>query len=359
MISADRSHRGELRENTVAAKRQAAYAEQLGDLDIIGFSLARDGFVPTRLSSHARTYPTGSSSKFLYGFDALRIARRLPMPDVITAQDPFETGFVAWLIARRLGVPLHVQVHTDFLSAAYRRHSLLNRVRVWIARFVLSRAAGVRVVSERIANSLRTTHYALRTTPSVLPIFVDFDRFRHASHDAALEVRFALYETKLLVVSRLEKEKNVALALHACKESAPRDACLIIVGDGSEREALEAMARALGIRGQVFFEGAHDAASYYKMADLVLVPSRYEGYGLVIVEALAAGKPVLSTDVGIADEAGATITSEALFGQTLARWFSEGPREGVLRGYPYASFDEYVRAYRDDIAACIEPEKGQ
>ena len=88
----------------------------------------------------------------------------------------------------------------------------------------------------------------------------------------------------------------------------------------------------------------------------MLCPSKYEGYGLVIVEALAAGKPVISTDVGIAREAGAIVVREEKFVEALKEWFVGGPRVGELRDYAYKNFDEYVRAYREDIAACASKE---
>jgi glycosyltransferase involved in cell wall biosynthesis len=80
---------------------------------------------------------------------------------------------------------------------------------------------------------------------------------------------------------------------------------------------------------------------------------------MVIVEALAAGKPVLSTDVGIAREAGAIVATEKDFATVLAEWFKNGPRTGELKNYPYKTFEAYVRAYSDDIAACVESKKPQ
>ena len=193
----------------------------------------------------------------------------------------------------------------------------------------------------------------------MLPIFVDIERFRTIRADPALDARFAKFPTKLLVVSRLEREKNVALAMRSFAYAAPLNACLIIVGDGGERTALEKLARDEGLTGRAFFEGERDAAPYYLFVDLVLVPSRYEGYGLVIVEALAAGKPVLSTDVGIAREAGAIVTTSEKFAERLAQWFKNGSRTAELKNYPYKGFDEYVRAYCEDVLSCVPDRKGQ
>ncbi len=348
-IGADRSVRGIMIQGTQAYRRQKAYAELLGTLDIIGLSMRSDNF-KEHSDGRLHTYPTSSYSRLLYPLDALEIARELPKSSVISSQDPFETGLIAWVISLIYGKPLHMQVHTDFLSPAYAKHSIMNRLRVALARFVLSRASRVRVVSNRVKASIEK-RYHLRVPVTALPIFVDLKRFSDANAPVELSARFSHYKSRLLVVSRLEAEKNVSLAIHALARSAS-NACLIIVGTGSERSKLESLAMILGVERRVFFEGDHDPAPYYKLADLVLVTSRYEGYGLVIVEALAAGKPVLSTDVGVARESGAIVSTPEKYSDALAQWLSSGPRKGILQNYPYKHFDEYVRAYCDDIKAC-------
>ena len=333
-----------------AYMRQEAYATQFGNLDVIGFSRCSDEAVEC-VSPCLRVIPTRSMVPLLYGWDAIRIAMTLLRPDVVSVQDPFETGIAAWFIARMYRVPLHVQVHTDFLSPEYARFSTKNRLRVWIAGFVLRRAVRVRVVSERIKKSIVDT-YSLHTAVSVLPIFVDLARFKSAV--ALRDERFNRFQKKILVVSRLESEKDIARALRAYREVSPLGSCLIIVGEGSERDMLERLTCEMGIADRVFFEGTQDAAPYYAFADLVLVTSCYEGYGLVIVEALAAGKPVLSTDVGIAREAGAIIASSNDFAAALRAWSKDGPWTGVLATSMCRDFDEYVRTYCDDVVACAQ-----
>ncbi len=354
-ISGDRSKRGVLHVGSPAFKRQEAYAKQFGNLDVIVFSRRSDGTKGVEVGA-LRVYPTNSTSRFFYGFDAIRTALRLPKPDIVTVQDPFETGLVAWLITALRRVPLHVQIHTDFLSPAYAELSFVNRMRVRIAKLVLKRASGIRVVSGRIKASLEGANWRLVRSVSVLPIFVDVDGVRGAP-DASITSRFGSFRTRALVVSRLEPEKNVSLAIQAFAEAAPEDSCLIIVGTGSEAPSLQHFAKRLNVAGRVFFEGNKDAPDYYRFCDLVLVPSKYEGYGLVTVEALAAGKPVLSTDVGIAREAGAIVTSEQNFTTDLKKWFESGPRTGELKNYPYANFEEYVHAYCNDIMACTNGKK--
>jgi glycosyltransferase involved in cell wall biosynthesis len=292
----------------------------------------------------------------LYPFDALRIVRKLPRPDVVSVQDPFEAGFIGLLLARMKGAPLHVQVHTDFLSPAYAQHSVLNRIRVCIAGFVLRRSARVRVVSASIKEKIEQ-RYRPDASVTVIPLFFDAERFRNAQSNPALASRFERFAWKLLYVGRLESEKNVELSVRAFAQSAPADSCLIILGDGSCRTALEDRARELGVSDRIFFEGQRDPAPYYALADLVLLSSLYEGYPAVVAEALSAGKPVLSTDAGAAREIGAIIAQPGEFEAALKGWFENGPRTGELKNYPYKDFDEYVRAYCDDILACVGNQK--
>lgn len=353
-IGADRSKRGILYYGSPASERQAAYAARLGILNIVGFSRQADGargFTKGALS----VYPTNSTGRWRYIRDAVRIARSLPKPGVITAQDPFESGIAAWLIARESGIPLHVQLHTDLFSPEYARHSVLNRIRSIIARLILRRASRIRVVSEKLRDSLVVRGYA-RNTISVLPIFTDLSRFRNPVVPADVAQRFAGFKWKVLVVSRLEPEKNPCLALRAFAEAAPADACLIIVGAGSERRHLEVLAQEFDISNRVFFEGEQDPAQYYALADLVLVTSRYEGYGLVIVEALAAGKPVLSTDVGVAREAGAIVASREAYAAVMRSWFSTGERAGVLRMPVMPDLDSYAERIAEDLMASVRTE---
>lgn len=342
------SDRDIFKRRSAAARRQVAYARHFGRLDIIIFSTRVHGLESGTIAPNVLLHPTSSMNRLLYGWDAARIAWRLPRPDVITVQDPFEAGLIGLLLSRMFNIPLHVQVHTDFLSPAFARLSLLNRVRTLLAGYVLKHAARIRVVSDAIRRSIMDA-YSLRMPITTLPIFVDTEHFAHAQL-GALANRFNQFKTVVLVVARLEKEKDVTCALESFKESAPKDACLVIVGDGRERAALARLCVE-----RVFFEGARDPAPYYARADLILVSSRYEGYGMVIVEALAAGKPVISTDVGIAREAGAVIASREKFIEALRAWFSNGERQGklLLRIPP---FDEYARLYSGDIIMCSKRE---
>jgi glycosyltransferase involved in cell wall biosynthesis len=291
--------------------------------------------------------PTNSRSRLFYGFDAWRIAKELPKPDAVTTQDPFETGLVALFIARRLKVPLHVQVHTDFTSYEFGRHSLLNWVRQRIAWYVLKRADRIRVILKRTADDIRARGIKIPVT--VLPIFVDSEKLSSLSR-----VKHPRWKIALLFIGRFEKEKRFELSIAALSlaRSKGHDVGLILVGDGRERQKYYRYAQRLRVADRLEIAGwQNDLTKYYAEADVVLVPSRYEGYGLVIVEALAAKVPVIATDVGIAREAGAIISTPKEFPQTVLQWITSGAREGNLHAQPYANLEDYIEKYCADIAA--------
>lgn len=338
------SDRSVFEEGSAARKRLEAYAATFGELHVIVFSLRHHVLTPVT-AGNLFLYPTDSFSKLQYIGDAAHLGKKLSA-DVVSAQDPFESGLAARRIARALHAPLHLQVHTD-ITSPYFKKNFLNRIRLGIARFVLPAASRIRVVSERIKKGL-VEKYHLQVPISVLPIFVDLLRFSFLSHE-----KHERFGSALLWVGRLEKEKDPALAIHALAEIRKKGmpAGLTVVGEGSLRPSLQKLVETLHLEERVEFVGWKDPAPYYRTADLLLCTSQYEGYGLVIVEALAAGVPVLSLDVGVAKEAGATVVSKGNFLPTLEKLLREGQRKTSLQNYPYKNFGEYVAAYCTDIEA--------
>lgn len=105
----------------------------------------------------------------------------------------------------------------------------------------------------------------------------------------------------LLSVGRLAEEKNHAGLLRAfvrLGEQCP-DVELWIAGDGPLRQALERLRSTLGLDDRVVFLGAReDVPDLMRAADVFVLPSRFEGFGLVVAEAMASGTPVVATDAG-------------------------------------------------------------
>lgn len=107
------------------------------------------------------------------------------------------------------------------------------------------------------------------------------------------------------VVGRLTEQKGHTYLLDAFAEviRALPSACLLVVGDGELRSALERQATRLGLHGNVTFTGRREDVPRIMMAlDVLVMPSLWEGFGLVLLEAMAAGKPVVASRVGAIPE---------------------------------------------------------
>lgn len=335
------------REGSATRARIARLGREVGTLDVIIFSTRAHQISESQeLAPGVLVYPTNSYSRLLYGWDALRIALRLPRPDIVSTQDPFEIGLMGLLFSWFSRVPLAVEMHTDFLSRAFVRHSLLNRIRVMLAGFVLRGAQGGYAVSERLREKVMHV-WGLTKEIGVVPIYVDT-----RAYASITRTRHSRFKSTLLWVGRFEAEKNpdVALEALALARAKGHDLGLVMVGNGRLKDVLKQQAQELGISQWVEFVGYQsDVRPYYAFADLLLVTSSYEGYGMVIVEALSAGVPVLSTNVGIAHEAGALVVKSD-FSQALLSWLSGVRSRGRLRMPIYKDADDYYRK----IVSCYE-----
>ena len=112
----------------------------------------------------------------------------------------------------------------------------------------------------------------------------------------------------LLFVGRLVSVKGADLAIEALRQLRGRDVdtTLTICGDGPERDALEQQVRDADLEKAVTFEGwtePDELAAHYRRAELSLVPSRYEPFGIVALEAIASGCPVVVSETGGLPEA--------------------------------------------------------
>jgi glycosyltransferase involved in cell wall biosynthesis len=129
----------------------------------------------------------------------------------------------------------------------------------------------------------------------------------HPQHDAeaiaALRSELGMPDGAFVIgsIGRLSHEKGYDRLLPAMSTVLPQHpaVCLLIVGDGPERVALEAHAQRLGIRDRVIMAGfQREARRFYELMNLFVMPSRSEGLSVSLLEAMAAGCPVLVTDVG-------------------------------------------------------------
>ncbi|OHA97135.1 MAG: hypothetical protein A3C63_01805, partial [Candidatus Zambryskibacteria bacterium RIFCSPHIGHO2_02_FULL_39_82] len=281
-------------EGSVVLTRQKYYAERMEELHVIVFSLSKNGY-KYRSFGNLHLYPMNSSSRISFLFDAYRLGKKIILENsfkkensVITTQDSFETGLVGYLLKKKFNLPLQLQIHTDFLNS-YFKNSSLNLARVVLAKFLIPKADGLRVVSSVISGSLQKEFPNLKTKIDILPIFIDIEKIKNSAISINLRQKYP-DRFIILMASRVTKEKNIILAIKLVSSliRANKRIVLLIVGDGPEKKTLQLYAKDMG--GYVVFEPwTLDLTSYYKTADVFLLTSQYEGYGMTLIEAGASG----------------------------------------------------------------------
>lgn len=213
--------------------------------------------------------------------------------EIIHLHYPHPPGEIGWLL-RGCRPPAVVGYHADIV-----RQKLLARLLRPVTRRVLGCASRILVSNPAMATTsrevarhqerVRVVPYGIPLPPAVAPDDAEL---------LALEGRHP--RPRVLFVGRLRHYKGVQ---HLIDAMTRVEGSLLIAGDGPLRSKLESRVRARGLRERVRFLGEVGASTIwrlYEVADVFVLPSdsRAEAYGLVQVEAMAAGVPVISTELG-------------------------------------------------------------
>jgi phosphatidylinositol alpha-1,6-mannosyltransferase len=240
---------------------------------------------------------------------AQSIRRLSAFPDaVVHCGRPLPEGLAALLARCRGGSPYVCWAHGEDLTMA-----LTSREFTWLSRQVFRFAAAALANSCYTAEMLRRFAVPAQKIHVVYP-GVDIETFRPDVDGCALRGRFAAAgDVVLLTVGRLQRRKGHDMAIRALamlRGDLPH-LRYVIVGDGEERARLEQLTRTLGVADRVLFAGTVSSthlAAYYAACDIFVLPNRVEpgdveGFGIVFLEAAAAGKPTIGGDSGGVPEA--------------------------------------------------------
>ena len=214
--------------------------------------------------------------------------------DVIHAATPGPVGLVAWLLANSLDLPLIGTYHTDlpnlgfFLTGDhFLKESLWAYVRVFYDQCAIvlcpSQATCGDLVEHRVKSSLQ-----------LFPQGIDCDLFNPRRRDEALHDALGDGRSVLLWVGRISPEKGLdaLAAMYAALRAKRDDVRLVIVGDGPDRDRLQAVAPEasfLGVKTGV------ELAAIFASADVFLFPGQIETFGQTVLEAAASGLPAVVT----------------------------------------------------------------
>jgi glycosyltransferase involved in cell wall biosynthesis len=304
-----------------------------------------------------------------------RTAYRLTLPylpralgdvSIVHTHSPFVTGWLGVRTARRARVPLVFTYHTQLEEYAhyvpFETHATRNAATA-LTRAYANAADAVIVPTRSMERRLRGL--GVQSAIAVIPSGIDLARFSGGRRSDALRALLGVgvHEKMVLSVGRLGREKNLELAIATFACLGDPAVRLTIIGEGPHRPALERFAQQAGVASRTTFAGefGRDALpDAYASADAFLFTSESETQGLVLVEALASGLPVVAVDTpqtrevtgGAAEIAGSDARLLAASLERVLRGRERGAerRATVARRYDGAAFgDRTIALYRSFV----------
>lgn len=221
--------------------------------------------------------------------------------DIIHVHHPMLIGWTALYLSRKYHVPLAFTYHTryeqylHYVKASMFKNIVPEYVRLFIRQcdLVFAPTAQMKDYLEKIDS---------RTDIAILPTGLPEEHFR-VNREKSASLRSSLKGGKkylFCTAARLAKEKNIGFLLESLairKNTTGSDFIFALIGEGPEKENLAGQAEALGLSDEVRFLGKvpnHKIKDYFNAADLFLFSSVSETQGIVILESMAAGTPVLA-----------------------------------------------------------------
>lgn len=295
---------------TISVERLSRGLQALGDRVLLFAPRYRE---PADVNGDIERAPTllafGEKGEFrLSNLFCWRLRRRLRdfKPDIIHVHHPFWLGSLGLFMGQRLKVPVVYTYHTRLEHYAHfvPLPGLLfrNLISHYLIRRFSNKCQGVVVPTDSAEEYLRVI--GVTTNTLVQPTGIDVEHFSEVNELHLKELRethgIADDEVVLISVSRISREKNIefmleALAgLHGQGESRFR---LLLVGDGPARSHVQSRVEALDLGKQVVLVGAvppDEMPLYYHLGDIFVFASKSETQGMVILEAMAAGLPVVT-----------------------------------------------------------------
>ncbi|MCX6779482.1 MAG: glycosyltransferase family 4 protein [Candidatus Magasanikbacteria bacterium] len=302
MISLDKNI---LDSETLASKRMIEYGRDRELFIIIPSSCEK----VKDLSDNVHVYSV-RGNKFFQFFKLLKFGKsciKNKQINEITVQDPFFIGLIGIILKNKFKLSLEVQVHGDFYgSNYYKKSGLKNWFSYYLGKYyILPRADKIRAAGQRIAKGLIKIGVD-ENKINIRPITINTDYIKNYQPKSNLHLGYSGYKKIFLYLGRIVPVKNISWLIDIFAEVNKKnsDFLLLIVGtrNGLEEDNLLKKVKKLKLVNNIKFENwVTDPISYIKTADCLLFPSLSEGYGLVAMEAAAAGTPIIMTDVGVAN----------------------------------------------------------
>ena len=214
--------------------------------------------------------------------------------DIIHGHYLFPAGAAAVEVGNKHGIKTYVTAHGSDMFEVYKKQPLMRPT----IKKVLRSADVVFAVSNALRHEIIATGVnGISDKTKLSWNSVDIDKFSNKSNDSFKKEYNLSDKPIVLFVGNLIKRKNVDSLLEA-KKIANSDYYLVVVGDGPLFKKLKKKVEDENIRDVIFTGSRDDVENIIPSCDLLVLPSFSESFGLVLIEALACGKPVIGSDVG-------------------------------------------------------------
>lgn len=233
--------------------------------------------------------------------------------DIIHGHYLFPAGAAAVEVGNAHGIKTYVTAHGSDMFEVYKKQPLMRST----IKNVLKRADCVLAVSNALRHEIIATGVTGISEKTRLSWnSVDVDKFSTEENNSFKKENNLLDKPIVMFVGNLIKRKNVESLLEA-KKIANSDYYLVIVGDGPLFKKLNKKVEDENIRDVIFAGSRNDVENVIPSCDVLILPSFSESFGLVLIEALACGKPVIGSNVGgiteiITDEVGLLVNPDKI-----------------------------------------------
>lgn len=250
------------------------------------------GYVLKNSNRQFKIYNISKDGKFSL-FSIFKIIKiiKLHRVKIVHTHDP-QSGIIARIAAFVCGVKIIISTrHNPDLIGS---HPLVYMVE----NYLLKKNDGIIAISKAVEQRL-IKHYRInKKIIKIIPNSIDLSLFNLDQKKNDYEIK----NIKICTVARLIPQKGVDILIHAFKLFISKKplSVLLIVGDGSERKSLELLVKTLELNEKVLFLGKIDQDQVIRTLreiDLFVLASRWEGFGISLIEAMAMHKPVIGSDV--------------------------------------------------------------
>ena len=214
-------------------------------------------------------------------------------PDLIVAQDPFESGFLAVRLGEKYQRPVQIHVMEDYTTTEWLQENRQNRWRKFLTRFTIPKVKSLRTNTRSMYDFFRK-NFSIEDL-DILPRFSNYQSLIATPKTIDLKLKYKPLAFLMLYIGKLNHNSGLLKAINAGRFGLRNSHIgLVVLGDGLARQEFEKRIEFFGIKKQIIFETkTKDVVSYMKSADVLIVTDTDEESEDLVLRAAAVGIPMV------------------------------------------------------------------